>query len=257
MNENLKKRNSHLTGNGLRLWGTILLIVGIVGQSILQNSMLGLNKLTGNELLAAMQASEDVMAMATVALVCQVIYTCAAPIYAFLLLEGFQHTKSFGKYFLRVLAVAVASEIPYNLAMSGNVLDMSSRNPAFGLVLCLAVLYFYRRYADKGIKNLAIKAVVTVSALLWAFMLSISDGACMVVLVAAMWALRNLKTGRTIFSCTAAFACSVFSPYYMGAPLAFLAIHFYDGEKGKDNRIFNYLSFPMILLVCWLAGKVM
>ena len=73
--------------------------------------------------------------LATIALVCQAVSTCAVPIFAFLLVEGFLHTSDWKRYLTRVSLMALAAEIPYNLAMSSKLIDLSSRNPAFGLVL--------------------------------------------------------------------------------------------------------------------------
>ena len=50
--------------------------------------------------------------------------------------------------------VALVSEIPYNLAMGGNFFVTASRNPVFGLVLGLILLWFYRYYGEKSAKNI-------------------------------------------------------------------------------------------------------
>ena len=81
----------------IRKWGMIFLTIGIVGQCILQNRLLNMNSVTGNELLGAMESNPMVMPLLTAALVCKIIETCAAPLFAFLLVEGFQRTRSFEK----------------------------------------------------------------------------------------------------------------------------------------------------------------
>ena len=46
------------------------------------------------------------------------------------------------------------------------------------------------------------------------------------------------------------------SPLYALAPLAFLAIHFYNGEKGTGNMIVNYAAYPVLLLGVWAVAKL-
>ena len=45
----------------------------------------------------------------------------AFPIYAFMIVEGYFHTKSLKKYVCRLLLFAVISEIPFNLAMGSSI----------------------------------------------------------------------------------------------------------------------------------------
>lgn len=238
----------------LRLWAMVCLTLGTMGFAIIQNGLLKLHSMNGQALLAAMEADPRVMGYATVALVLQAINCCAVPLFAFLLAEGAERTKSWGKYFLRVLAVAALSELPFNLAVGGKWVDASSRNPAFGLVLALLMLYFFRHYSQKSLGHYAIRAFVAVAAVLWALMLNIQEGAPLVVLTAVLWLLRKKKVLWMVFGCVAAFACSLFSPFYMLSPMVFIILHFYNGEKGEENIWLKHLAYPVVLLALALVG---
>lgn len=251
---NNPKKSKGLSGNALRTWGYMFLLMGVAGQSIIQNQILGIGSVSTSELLAAMEADSSMMGAATLALVFQAIQTCAAPIFAFLLTEGFLHTSNFKNYLTRVIVVALISEIPYNLAMGGSLLDLSSRNPMFGLVLCLLMMLLYSRYQDKGIANTAIKAAISVAAIIWTKILGIDDGECLVLLTATFWAFRNKSNYRNMAGCAAAALCSLFSMYYICAPMGVMVLYMYNGESGSKNKMVNYAAYPVMLLCIGLVA---
>lgn len=248
MSDNLRMLRFKLTSMGLRIWGLLCLTAGMIGRGIIQNGMLGIGSVSGQQLLTAMNEHPEMMQFATVAIILEGISACAVPIFAFLLVEGFCHTSNFKAYLLRVAGIAVLAEIPYNVIASSGFWDMSSRNPAFGLVICLVMLYLYNRYPGFSFNAFIIKSAVTLCGFLWMDMLGIQDGAQLLLLTGAMWALRKKGVYRNLFGATAAFACCIFSPYYVAAPFAMLFVHLYNGERGAENRVANYSAYPVVLI---------
>lgn len=61
-------------------------------------------------------------------------------LFAYLVSEGFVHTKSRLKYLLRLGLFAIVSEIPFDLAFSGQLIDYSSQNIFFTLFISVLVL---------------------------------------------------------------------------------------------------------------------
>lgn len=241
-----------INGSTLRTWGLVFLAAGILGRSILQNQILGIGQLNAQQLLEVMETN---MAVATAALALQAVETCAVPIFAFLLVEGFQHTSNFRNYLIRILVLALICELPYNLAIGGKLLDMSSRNPVFGLALGLILLNFYKRFSEKGMQNTFIKLAVTVAALIWTDMLQIQEGFCLILVTAVLWAFRKKPLYRNIAGATAVIICTLVSPFYLAAPMGFLAVHSYNGEKGETSRAVTYLAYPAMLLVIGIAAQ--
>lgn len=247
-------KRSGINGNALRTWGLLFLAAGIVGRGVIQTHILGIGQLDAAQLLEAISASESTMALATLSLVLQAMETCAVPIFALLLLEGVQHTANFFAYLLRVAGLSLLCEIPYNLAVGGKVLDLGSRNPVFGLALCLVAVYFFRRYAGFGFKNILIKVVVAVSALLWCEMLQIEFGLPLVLLTVVLWAFRSKPLYRNFAGAVAVILCTAISPFFLAAPMGFLAVHFYNGERNSTGRLVTYLAYPVLLLAAAAAG---
>lgn len=255
--ERLKNnQNKGMTAAGVRKFALVFLILGIVGRSVLQNRMLGMTDGSA-PLLDTLSSMPNGMLYATLALVFQLVETCAVPLFCFLLVEGVVHTSDFMKYMTRIALLAVASEIPYNLAYGGKLLDLGSRNPAFGLLLCMVMIYLYQRFSQKSVMNNLIKAVVTVAAIIWAGMLGIEHGNCCVLIVAVLWAFRSKPIYRNIAGCTATVVCTLFSMFYLAAPMSFLIIHFYNGERGESSRQLDYLVYPVALAVIGIASMLL
>jgi hypothetical protein len=252
MSERLvRERNHGLNTTLLRIWGMVFLILASAGTALLQNRLL--NMTGGTSLMDALEA-EGGMAIASVALILEAVEGLAIPVFCFLLVEGAVHTANLNAYLLRVLGVAVLSELPYNFAMTGKLIDFSTRNPAFGIALGLILIWFYRRYEAKGLKNLLLKLVITACAFLWTGILRIEHGMCCVIVIAALWLLRAKPSFRILGGSCALMLCCLLSPFYMIAPMGFMLVHFYNGEKGPSGRLVNYLVYPVALNVIGIIG---
>lgn len=252
-----KRKNNGINGNALRTWGLVFLAAGVIGRGVLQAHLLGIGKLSGQQLLDVMGASSEAMAFVTASLVMQAIETCAVPVFAFLLVQGVVHTSDFKAYLTRVAGLALLTEIPYNLAMNAKLFAFSSRNPVFGLLLCMVMLWFFRRYSAKGIQNTLIKIAVTAAAMVWANMLKIDNGASLVLTVAVLWAFRGNPLYRNIAGAVATILCCAISPFFLAAPMGFMVLHFYNDEKGTTSRRINYLAYPVILVAAAAVGMLL
>ena len=244
-------RPSGLNTGSLRTWAMLFAIGGIVSRCVLQNTLLGVGSRSMQELVEMMQVSETAMIITTVSLVLQAMETVAVPIFVFLLFEGFQHTSDWKKYLARIAGLALITEIPYDLAMNGKVLEFSSQNPVLGLVLCFALLLLFRHFAGKKL----ICIVMAIAGMLWAVMLKVDHGVPMMLMICVMHLFRNKKMYMGFSGMAAAALCTGISPFYLIAPMGFLAIHFYNGEKGESSRLVNYLFYPISLLAIALVAK--
>jgi len=249
-----KKTKFGLNGNALRTWGLLFLAAGIFGRGIIQTQVLGIRELNAEQLLAVLGRTPEAMLLATASLVLQAMETCAVPVFALLLVEGARHTTSFGKYFLRVAGLAVLCEIPYNLAISGQWFDTATRNPVFGLVLCLVMFYFYGRYPEKKAAHTLMRILVTALSVIWSRMLGIDFGAGVVLITAAMWIFRDKPMYRNFSGAIAAAVSSAFSPFFLAAPMGLLLTHFYNEEKSTNSRAAKYLAYPAVLVAAAAIG---
>ena len=245
-----------LTRAGIRKWGMLFLILGLFGRSIILNRYLGIGSLTSDQLLEAMNSGSEVMTAVTFALIFQLLETMAVPIFAFLLAEGMANTGNGTKYICRILGVAVISEFPYNFAMTGNLLYTASRNPVFGMLMAAFLLYLYNIYSDKTLKNLLLKIAFTIAAVFWAGVLRFENGLACIILSLTFWTFRKKPNIRNLMGGIASMLCSFLSIFFMASPMGMMVLHFYNGEKGEENRSVAYLFYPAVLIVLGVAGAM-
>lgn len=254
----MKKRGLaalELDSRKLRICGLVLLGAGCVG-TLIQQRVLGVGRVPTEELLTLLSELPHGMAYATVAVICQVLELCAVPIFAFLLTEGVRHTAGYGKYLLRVSALALLCELPYNLFTEGAVLAVGALNPVFGAAVTLVMLWFFQSFREKKLSHWLLRLLALVGAFVWCNFLGIYCGAACALIAAAFWIGGGKPNLRLLLGGAASMACAVLSPLYIFTPLSLLFIHLYNGRRGSERRRGFYIVYPALLLAVWLLAQL-
>ena len=161
----------------------------------------------------------------------------AFPLFAFLLVEGFLHTRNRKRYALRLLIFALISEIPFNLFCSGNFL-YTRQNVFFTLLfgflgLCaLEKLLGWRR----------VLCVIGLFGIAYFFRADYAQTGYVLILL--LYALRSVPVVR---------ALGITTVSGIPAGASALPIALYNGErgciKGRAFGIAFYVFYPAHLLL--------
>lgn len=175
--------------------------------------------------------------------VLRLIGRLAFPLYCFLLVEGFLHTKSIAKYALRLGVFALLSEVPFDLAIYGTVFNLAMQNVFFTLLIGLFVLWGIKWVEGRFPKYSFLPFVIAFFGMFTAYFLQTDYDAFGILLITMLYLLRANKLQQCIFGAV----CTVWE---YTAPLAFVPVWFYRGERGRQlPKYFFYAFYPVHLLV--------
>ena len=188
-----------------------------------------------------------------------------APVMCFFLAQGYEHTRSFKKYALRLFVFAVISEVPWWL-MRGEELFSPSFNMIFTLFLSLLAVHVEATRENKAEKVLLIGLLCVLSywcdwkyfAVLWSVGFykcrdSVKKCCLWQVMVGLLYCLYAFygsfsSSGDMVH----ALASSAFSlGTFLSVPLLLL----YNGESGKKTKggkWFFYVFYPLHMTVLGL-----
>ena len=74
----------------------------------------------------------------------------AFPIFAFMLVEGYFHTKNLKKYVLRLFVFAVVSEIPFNLALGSRWFYPIHQNVLWSFLIAIGLIHWNEKARKSG-----------------------------------------------------------------------------------------------------------
>lgn len=171
----------------------------------------------------------------------------AFPIFAFLLVEGFKKTKNIKKYFINLLIFAFISEIPFDLVHNGTIFDPSHQNIFFTLLAGLIMLILIDRIRIKreNIKIITEIFIVTLFSLLsMIFRFDYSFFAPLVFY--SYYKFYDNKKMRFLGS-----ELALYFEALSFVHISNILIYFYNGERGRQNKYFFYLFYPLHLLIIY------
>jgi hypothetical protein len=173
----------------------------------------------------------------------------AFPIFCFLLVEGFLHTRNVKKYAFRMFLFALISEVPFDMALFHAPIEFSHQNVFFTLLIGLGTIYFIRRFEGEGPKGETLQVAATVAGCILAFLLNTDYDGFGVILVVAFYLLRNKPAWRAAIGTITLIAVDTFE---VAAALAFIPIRLYNGERGLRLKYVFYAFYPVHLLILGL-----
>lgn len=182
----------------------------------------------------------------------RIIGRVSFPIFAFLLVEGFNHTSNKLKYFLRLILFAIITQPIYDYTFNNHELNILF---TFSLsFLLLSSLEFIKKIINKcskGIENYLYKTVfyslIYILFTLFSIILNVDYQALGISLVFIFYLVPNLYLSFLLYLLAVIFLATNTIQFY--SLLSFLFIYMYNGEKGKNIKYFFYLYYPLHLLI--------
>lgn len=169
------------------------------------------------------------------------------PIFAFLIVEGFMHTRDVRKYLLRMAIFAVISEVPFDLAFFGTIYWMH-QNVLFTFILSILAMYIDSRYKR------AAGVAATIALALVAEFIQCDYGMFGVVLVMIFYWNYQYFIGKMAVGIGA--LTFLVSGYQRLDVLAMLPIALYNGKKGIGIQYFFYVFYPGHLMLLFLIHRM-
>ncbi len=226
-------RKKGISGSTLKLIAVASMLIDHIGAAVLERGLLRSPLAASDPLLYdRILRLDDIL---------RLIGRPAFPIFCFLLVEGFLHTRDAKKYARRLFLFALLSEIPFDLAIYGKLWQPHMQNVYFTLLIGLLVMMACTRLP----KNVWVQSLLFALGLGAGYFLHTDYGFKGVLLIEILYFFRYDRKNQCI-------AGAVAFSWEATAPLAFLPIYAYNGTRGLSLKYFFYLFYPVHLLI--LAG---
>lgn len=169
----------------------------------------------------------------------------AFPVFVFFIVEGFFKTSNRKKYLGQLLIFGAISEVPFDMFTSKVYYNPNWNNMMFTLALSLITIWlidFLKEKLHNKIFWYALSIIIVVIFSLLAMQLSLDYDYHAVVAAYIFYVFYNKPILGAGLGCLSI----IKELYYF---LGFSATIMYNGQRGKQYKWFNYLFYPVHLLI--------
>lgn len=175
----------------------------------------------------------------------------AFPLFMFFLVEGFFKTGNRFKYLLNLIVFGIISEIPFDLFQSAVLFQPNSNNVMFTLALALAMIWVIdelkvpKSYIIPSVLWFPVSIIIVITVCLLSMIWGLDYEYHGILIAYFFYIFRN----NPILSIIGGYLSIFKTPW---ALLGFGLTLTYNGKRGKQNKILNYLFYPVHLLILGL-----
>lgn len=166
------------------------------------------------------------------------------PIFCFLIVEGFFHTRSHVNYLIRLIIFALFSEIPFDLAFHNTLFYWDSQNVFITLALGLLAIFCLEEMNNRRVYSIPLILIGVVAVF------SNCDYGIGGVLLICMFYLTRHAPGIRILL-TALILYMFYNPTELYGILALIPIMCYNGKRGPHTKMIFYWFYPLHLLALY------
>lgn len=185
--------------------------------------------------------------LATISNIFDIVGRIAFPLFCFFLVEGFFKTRNRKKYLLNLLLFGVISEVPFDMFTTASFFNTNWQNVMFTLALVLVTIWIIdilkaKMQSKPKVLWYIVSLLIVGVMCIFAMMLSL-DYEHHAILIGYFFYLFH---DMPIFSIPFGYASMFKEPW---ALLGFGLTLTYNGERGRQNKMLNYLFYPVHLLI--------
>lgn len=243
------RRSFSFSGTALKTIACITMLVDHIGASCIEAGILT----PGLDVGALSQNTLSAYPLYRLDMVLRFTGRLAFPLFCFLLVEGFIHTHDVKRYVQRLLLFGLLSEVPFDLAFFRTPFAPQHQNVYWTLALGVLAMAGLKRFEkENGLPGW--------QGLVWA-------GGCAVLALASN---TDYHAIGVLIICTLyltradrkrqCLAGAVLFLFELTAPLAFVLVWFYNGQRGACSPLLKkafYWFYPVHLLVLAMITNLM
>ncbi len=188
----------------------------------------------------------------------------AMPIFYFLMVEGFIHTRSRWKYLRNILIFAVISEVPFDMALFRSTFYAAHQNIFFNMALSLLGLIVWDLFTEGNTEKASLDRKFMAAAFytiicMFATVLCTDYLAYGPMLALIFYLNRKNEVWRGVLSAWLFTLMTIMGFKEIAACIDVFILHFYNGKRGKQNKYFFYVFYPahfiLLVLIRYLIFK--
>ena len=177
---------------------------------------------------------------------CDILGSVAFPIFCFLVVEGFLHTRDRLRYGRQMLWFALLSEIPYNLSHYQSAVSLRLQNVMFTLACAILTLLLISKTEERWREQKAVRWAMTAA--------SVAAGMTMAYIIRGEYVFMGPLAAALVYLLRdkGRLRIAGLAPLLVVSPWTALAVPFlllYNGERGRGSKWFFYLFYPAHFLV--------